>query len=119
LEKWGSVGEVPGNFRELLAFPHLHICKITVNRIFVNVKMQQELLLDCWSIGDRLIELPGLPSQRCGVLMEWRPLAGVPDILYPVVLWDSGVLVYSSVSLWLRRLEDGEQLSLPVMTCMD
>jgi hypothetical protein len=73
---------------------------------------QLDLSLDCWAIGDRLIELPGLPSQRCGVLVGWRSLGRVPDVLYPVVLWDSGVMSYSSAALGLRRLQDEEQLSL-------
>jgi hypothetical protein len=72
---------------------------------------QLELSMDCWALGDRLIELPGSPSQRCGVLVGWRCLAGIPDVLYPVVLWDSGVMAYSSAALGLRRLESVEQLS--------
>jgi hypothetical protein len=84
--------------------------------------MQQELAIDCWQVGallrryrkGRLIELPGSPSQRCGVLVGWRLLAGVPDVLYPVVLWDSGVMAYSSAALGLRRLQDEEQLRLLV-----
>jgi hypothetical protein len=74
--------------------------------------MQLALDLDDLQPGDRVIELPGLPSQRCGTVVEFRLVAGVPDILYPVVRWDSGTLSYSSAALGLRRLAVVEQLSL-------
>jgi hypothetical protein len=73
---------------------------------------QTELALDLLEIGDRVIELPGLPSQRCGTVLKLMPYALAPDFRYPVVLWDSGSLSFSSVELGLRRLAPVEQLSL-------
>ena len=77
--------------------------------------MQTELMLNLWQTGDRMIELPGSLSQRCGVLIGFQPLACVPYVLYPVVRWDIGTTSYSSNALGLRRLEQAEQLSL----CLD
>jgi hypothetical protein len=73
---------------------------------------QVDLAFDLLQIGDRVIELPGLPSQRCGTLIKLMPYALAPDFHYPVVLWDSGSISFSSVELGLRRLAPVEQLSL-------
>ncbi|WP_416671572.1 hypothetical protein [Egbenema bharatensis] len=63
-------------------------------------------------VGDRAIELEGLASQRCGTVVEFKPLSGCPEIYYPIVRWDSGALSYSSPDLGIRPLEPVEQLSL-------
>lgn len=74
--------------------------------------MQKNLDLDLLSVGDRVIELPGLSSQRCGTVIKIIPYALAPDFCYPVIQWDSGSVSFSSVDLGLRRLAPVEQLSL-------
>ena len=74
--------------------------------------MQLEIHFKLLEIGDRVIELEGLPSQRCGVFVAFARYALAPDFLYPVVRWDSGAISFSSVDLGLRKLKDVEQLSL-------
>lgn len=73
---------------------------------------QTELTLDLLQIGDRVVELEGLPSQRCGTVIKFMPYALTPDLLYPVVIWDSGSTSFTSSDLGIRRLAPIEQLSL-------
>lgn len=71
---------------------------------------QLELVGDLLHIGDRVLELPGTPSQRCGTLVGFA-CCNASEIRYPVVLWDSGVRSFSSADLGLTRLADVQQLS--------
>jgi hypothetical protein len=64
-------------------------------------------------IGSRVVELEGLPSQRCGVVITFRSSLSHPGFPpFPVVCWDDGSTSFSSSDLGLRRLADVEQLSL-------
>jgi hypothetical protein len=61
--------------------------------------------------GDRVIDFPGLPSQRCGTVIDFAAVHG-QEGLYPVVWWDVGYFSASSYAWGLRKLHEQEQLSL-------
>lgn len=64
------------------------------------------------SPGDRVVELPGSLSQRCGTVRNLTACKSIPDHLYPVIIWDSGAISFSSFALGLRLLKPVEQLNL-------
>lgn len=53
-------------------------------------------------IGSRVVELPGLPSERYGNVIDYRPMNGRQG-LYPVVQWDVGVASFSSPDWGLKK----------------
>ncbi len=62
-------------------------------------------------VGDRVIIHPGLPSQMCGTVVDFRYLSG-REGLFPVVMWDAGCASFASCEWGLRLLKNPEQLSL-------
>ncbi|NJN88521.1 MAG: hypothetical protein HC881_22330 [Leptolyngbyaceae cyanobacterium SL_7_1] len=66
---------------------------------------------ECLWKGDRVVEFPGLPSQQIGTVVDFIPMHGY-DGLFPLVVFDSGVRRVSSYEWGLRKVEEGEQLSL-------
>lgn len=64
------------------------------------------------AIADRVMDFPGLPSQRVGTVIDFIPVHGQEGV-YPLVLWDLGS--YRSVTSYawrLQRVREGQQLSL-------
>jgi hypothetical protein len=66
------------------------------------------------TVGVRLIERPGYPSQRCGTVIDFAR-CNHSEHLYPIVLWDSGAQSFTASDLIdVAPLADGEQISLPL-----
>lgn len=75
-------------------------------------KRQLEIPERTWlEVGDRVVELPGTPSQCCGTVVDFAPMLTC-DGLFPIVLFDDGRRAFSSYEWGLRRLQPVEQLSL-------
>lgn len=75
-------------------------------------RQQLELSDKTWlELGDRVVIHPGLISQRCGEVVEFRHMSG-REGLYPVVLFDDGVRAFASYEWGLRKMQPVEQLSL-------
>lgn len=86
--------------------------------------MNQKLSLyfDCYapsvpawvSIGTRLIERPGYPSQRCGTVIDFAR-CNHSEFLYPIALWDNGTRSFTASDLIdVEPLNDQQQLTLPL-----
>lgn len=66
---------------------------------------------ECLWKGCRVVECPGLPTQKIGTVTDFLPMGGY-DGLFPLVVFDSGVRRVSSSNWRLQKLYEGEQLSL-------
>ncbi len=62
-------------------------------------------------VGDRVMDFPGLPSQRVGTVIDFIPVHGQEGV-YPLVLWDLGYRSVTSYAWRLQRVREGQQLSL-------
>lgn len=74
------------------------------------MKEDQLITVEEITVGDRVIELPGTPSQKCGTVIGFGAVAG-KDTLFPVIHWDIGFKSFSSPEYGLKKLEDEQQLS--------
>lgn len=59
-------------------------------------------LVKQFPIGVRVVELPELPSEQYGTVIEHRQMSG-REGLYPVVQWDKGYQSFSSIEWGLKQ----------------
>ena len=59
----------------------------------------------------RVMDFPGLASQRVGTVIDFIPVHGYEGV-YPLVLWDLGYRSVSSYAWSLQKVKEGQQLSL-------
>jgi len=52
-------------------------------------------------IGSRVVDFPGLDSERFGTVVEYRPMRG-REGLFPVVKWEKGYSSFSSPEWGLK-----------------
>ncbi len=52
--------------------------------------------------GSRVVDFPGLDSERFGTVVEYRPMRD-REGLFPVVEWDAGYTSFSSPAWGLKR----------------
>lgn len=59
-------------------------------------------LSDLYPPGCRVVDFPGLESERFGTVLEYRPMRD-REGLFPVVRWDAGYTSFSSPEWGLKR----------------
>src|SRR5579883_196262 len=58
-------------------------------------------LSDIYPIGSRVVDFPGLDSERFGTVIAYRPMCD-REGLFPVVQWDKGYTSFSSPEWGLK-----------------